>query len=119
MSPCKIFTSTKSNLYWCARFTIGVGKLSAVRMDLAAHYIDIVKHADGFNESDKEVVAELELFILLYRGIVEEHVSAKQLQSDLSQWHTTSVKCALTLRLIRPVGVANKSQCFTSMRVWS
>ncbi|KAH7244528.1 uncharacterized protein BKA55DRAFT_574037 [Fusarium redolens] len=74
------------------KFTIGVGKLSAVRMDLAAHYIDIVKHADGFNESDKEVVAELELFILLYRGIVEEHVSAKQLQSDLSQWHTTSVK---------------------------
>jgi hypothetical protein len=69
-------------------------------MDLAARYIDVVKHADGFEESDKEVVAELELFILLYRGIVEEHVSAKQLQSDLSQWHITNAKCALTLRLL-------------------
>ncbi|KAL9568808.1 hypothetical protein ACKAV7_007025, partial [Fusarium commune] len=70
------------------KFTIGVGKLSAVRMDLAAHYIDIVKNAEGFNELDKEVVAELELFILLYRGIVEEHISAKQLPTDLSKWHT-------------------------------
>ncbi|SCN92828.1 uncharacterized protein FFB20_09294 [Fusarium fujikuroi] len=74
------------------KFTIGVGKLSAVRMDLAAHYIDLVKHADGFNELDKEVVAELELFILLYRGIVEEHVSVNQLQSNLTQWHTTNAK---------------------------
>ncbi|KAF4435872.1 Transcriptional activator of proteases prtT [Fusarium acutatum] len=72
------------------KFTIGVGKLSAVRMDLAAHYIDIVKHADGFNKLDKEVVAELELFILLYRGIVEEHVSANQLQRRFLQWHTTN-----------------------------
>ncbi|WKT43925.1 hypothetical protein QSH57_008778 [Fusarium oxysporum f. sp. vasinfectum] len=74
------------------KFTIGVGKLSAVRMDLAAHYIDVVKHADGFNELDKGIVAELELFILLYRGIVEEHISAEQLQSNLSQWHTANTK---------------------------
>ncbi|KAH7203465.1 hypothetical protein DER44DRAFT_885311 [Fusarium oxysporum] len=74
------------------KFTIGVGKLSAVRMDLAAHYIGVVKHTEGFSELDKEVVAELELFILLYRGIVEEHISAKQLQSNLSQWHTTNAK---------------------------
>ncbi|KAI1060735.1 hypothetical protein LB506_007062 [Fusarium annulatum] len=46
----------------------------------------------GFNEWDKEVVAELELFILLYRGIVEEHVSANQLQSNLTQWHITNAK---------------------------
>ncbi|KAF5618391.1 transcriptional activator of proteases prtT [Fusarium sp. NRRL 52700] len=67
-------------------------KLSAVRMDLAAHYIDIVKHMDGFNDFDKEVVAELELFILLYRGIVEEHVPASQLRSNLSEWHTANAK---------------------------
>ncbi|KAF5536347.1 transcriptional activator of proteases prtT [Fusarium mexicanum] len=73
------------------KFTIGVGKLSAVRLDLAAHYIDIVKNAEGFNELDKEVVAELELFILLYRGIVEEHVPANELQSNLTQWYTHNV----------------------------
>ncbi|EWZ81175.1 hypothetical protein FOWG_14748 [Fusarium oxysporum f. sp. lycopersici MN25] len=61
-------------------------------MDLAAHYIDVVKHADSFNELDKEIVAELELFILLYRGILEEHISAEQLQSNLSQWHTANTK---------------------------
>lgn len=69
-------------------------------MDLAAHYIDVVKHADGFNELDKEVVAELELFILLYRGIVEEHVSANQLQSNLTQWHITNAKRMLILQLL-------------------
>ncbi|ENH74383.1 Transcriptional activator of proteases prtT [Fusarium oxysporum f. sp. cubense race 1] len=71
---------------------LNTNKLSAVRMDLAAHYINVVKHADGFNELDKEIVAELELFILLYRGIVEEHISAEQLQSNLSQWHTANTK---------------------------
>lgn len=81
--------------YQCTRFTIGVGKLSAVRLDLAAHYIDLVKHADGFNDLDKEVVAELELFILLYRGIVEEHVPATQLQRDYLQWYTTNATRAL------------------------
>ncbi|KAF5672623.1 transcriptional activator of proteases prtT [Fusarium circinatum] len=74
------------------KFTIGVGKLSAVRLDLAAHYIDIVKNEEGFNELDKEVVAELELFILLYRGIVEEHIPANELQSNLSQWYTANIK---------------------------
>ncbi|KAG5807203.1 hypothetical protein H9Q74_007886 [Fusarium xylarioides] len=74
------------------KFTIGVGKLSAVRLDLAAHYIGMVKNAEGFNELDKEVVAELELFILLYRGIVEEHIPANELQSNLAQWHTANSK---------------------------
>ncbi|KAF5247680.1 hypothetical protein FANTH_6303 [Fusarium anthophilum] len=74
------------------KFTIGVGKLSAVRLDLAAHYIDIVKNAEGFNELDKEVVAELELFILLYRGIVEEHIPANELQRNLTQWYTANTK---------------------------
>ncbi|KAF5555311.1 transcriptional activator of proteases prtT [Fusarium napiforme] len=74
------------------KFTIGVGKLSAVRLDLAAHYIGIVKNAEGFNELDKEIVAELELFILLYRGIVEGSIAANELQSNLTQWHATNAK---------------------------
>ncbi|KAF5724198.1 transcriptional activator of proteases prtT [Fusarium mundagurra] len=74
------------------KFTIGVGKLSAVRLDLAAHYIAMVKNAEGFNELDKEVVAELELFILLYRGIVEEHIPVNELQSNLTQWHNANAK---------------------------
>ncbi|PNP74668.1 hypothetical protein FNYG_12004 [Fusarium nygamai] len=74
------------------KFTIGVGKLSAVRLDLAAHYIGIVKNAEGFNELDKEVVAELELFILLYGGIVEGSIPANELQSDLTQWHAANAK---------------------------
>jgi hypothetical protein len=80
-------------------------------MDLAAHYIDVVKHADGFNELDKGIVAELELFILLYRGIVEEHISAEQLQSNLSQWHTANTKRTLVLQLLGLVRASNVSQC--------
>ncbi|KAF5578040.1 transcriptional activator of proteases prtT [Fusarium pseudocircinatum] len=74
------------------KFTIGVGKLSAVRLELAAHYIGIVKNAEGFNELDKEVVAELELFILLYRGIVEGSILANELQSNLTQWHADNIE---------------------------
>ncbi|KAF4337596.1 transcriptional activator of proteases prtT [Fusarium beomiforme] len=74
------------------KFTIGVGKLSAVRLDLAAHYIEVVKRADGFEKSDKEIAAELELFIVLYRAIVEERIPAKQIQSSLLQWHDTNAK---------------------------
>ncbi|KAF5576619.1 transcriptional activator of proteases prtT [Fusarium pseudoanthophilum] len=74
------------------KFTIGVGKLSAVRLDLAAHYISIVKNTEGFNELDKEIVAELELFILLYQGIVEGSIPANELQSNLTQWHAANAK---------------------------
>ncbi|KAF5675605.1 transcriptional activator of proteases prtT [Fusarium denticulatum] len=74
------------------KFTIGVGKLSAVRLELAAHYIGIVKNAEGFNQLDKEVVAELELFILLYRGIVEGSIPTNELQSSLAQWHAANAK---------------------------
>lgn len=84
-------------------------------MDLAAHYVEVVKHADGFNELDKEVVAELELFILLYRGIVEEHVSANQLQSNLTQWHITNAKRMLILQILRLVRASNKVQCLILM----
>lgn len=110
MSSNSPFHAQKST-YWCTRFTIGVGKLSAVRMDLAAHYIDVVKHADSFNELDKEIVAELELFILLYRGILEEHISAEQLQSNLSQWHTANTKRTLILQLLGLVRASKVSQC--------
>ncbi|RBR15535.1 hypothetical protein FVER53590_26001 [Fusarium verticillioides] len=74
------------------KFTIGVGKLSAVRLDLAAHYIGVVKNAECFNELDKEIVAELELFMLLYRGIVEESIPTNKLQSNLTQWHVANEK---------------------------
>lgn len=63
-----------------------------MRLDLAAHYIGIVKNAEGFDELDKEVVVELELFILLYRGIVEEHIPANELQNNLTQWRTANAK---------------------------
>jgi hypothetical protein len=68
-----------------------------VRLDLAAHYIGIVKNTECFNELDKEIVAELQLFILLYRGIVEESIPTNKLQSNLTQWHTDNAKRMLIL----------------------
>jgi hypothetical protein len=40
------------------------------------YYIRIIKDTDNFDDVDKEVAVELELFILLYRGIIEEDLSA-------------------------------------------
>jgi len=74
------------------RFTIGIGKLSAVRLDLAMYYIRIIKDTDNFDDVDKEVAVELELFILLYRGIIEEDLSADQLQTAFSQWRTANTE---------------------------
>jgi len=53
----------------------------------------IVKQDPVFQQWDKDVAAELELFILLYNGVVSQQVSTDKLHAGLITWSNTHQIC--------------------------
>lgn len=78
---------------WVARFSIGTGRPSSVRLDLANSFIFTVKHDAAFCQFDKDVAAELELFILLYNGVISQQVTTGELHRGLGTWLKTNNIC--------------------------
>ncbi|PVI07415.1 hypothetical protein DM02DRAFT_551005 [Periconia macrospinosa] len=68
------------------KFSIGTGRCSSVRLDLADRFVRMVKQELSFQQWDKDVGIELELFIILYNGVIGQNVSTSELRRSLVTW---------------------------------
>ncbi|CAI6336788.1 unnamed protein product [Periconia digitata] len=81
------------------KFSIGTGRVSSARLDLAGQFIESVVQDSSYRRQDKDVAAELALFLFLYNGVIGQTISARELRAGLQTWRIANeISENLTLR---------------------
>ncbi|KAH8659882.1 hypothetical protein BX600DRAFT_513542 [Xylariales sp. PMI_506] len=69
------------------KFSVGTGKPSVIHPDLMNRFIQIVKQDPRFSETDRKVASELQLYILLYKAVIQRSVPAVEIRREIGNWH--------------------------------